>query len=100
MIIKSIVNGLIKSLNQSQITILAADGLIKRYWKKNTRQHNSKFKSRFYILGFDKCYKGIENFFQISAVRTGVRAYMDATPQCKFNSKRSGIMPMKTIILL
>ena len=65
--------GMIKSLNQNQITLLVVYGLIKRYWKnKHTRQYNSTFKSRSYLLGFDKCCKGIKKI-QISAVRMGVR---------------------------
>ena len=58
--------GMIKSLNQSQITLLIVYKLIKSSWtNKHTRQYNSKFKSQSYLLGFDKCHKGVEIFFQI-----------------------------------
>ena len=44
--------------------------------KTNTRQYNLKFKNRSYFMVTLTCCKGIKVFFQMSAVRTGVLAYM------------------------
>ena len=51
--------------------------------KTNTRQYNSEFKNRsYFMVTLTNAVREFFNkiFFQISAVRTGVRAYMDATP--------------------
>ena len=49
----------------------------------NTRQYNSEFKNRsYFMVTLTNAVREFFNkiFFQISAVRTGVRVYMDATP--------------------
>ena len=56
-------------------------GLIKRYWKdKHACQYNLEFKNQAYVtVNLTNAIKEY-TFFQISAARTGVRAYMDAMP--------------------
>ena len=71
-----------KSLNQSQIALLVVYGRItEKVLEKQT--HASTIRNlkvgRFY-WALTNAIREKKFFFQISAVRTGARAYMDATP--------------------